>query len=176
MSGTVSEIGHTFTREAVVYLRDTYPVRMRAAVETLPAGDLWWRPHDGALSVGTILRHLEGNVRQWILSGLAGAPDERARRTEFTGAPEGEPADLLARYEATVREAAAVIERLDDAALAATHAIQGFRVTGLHAVLHVVEHVSWHTGQAVWIAKARAGAAHGIAFYDDAAIDRARNG
>ena len=60
-------------------------------------------------------------------------------------------------------------------ALARTHGIQGFEVTGLAAVLHVVEHFSWHTGQAVWIAKARAGAEHGLAFYDDARVNKARN-
>jgi uncharacterized damage-inducible protein DinB len=172
----MSSVAAIFTREAAGFLRDTYLARMRTAVETLPAADLWWRPHEGALCVGQILRHLEGNMRQWILSGLAGAPDARERAAEFAGEAAGEAAELLARYEATLREAATVIEALDDAALCATHAIQGFRVSGLSAVLHVVEHVSWHTGQAVWIAKARAGAAHGIAFYDDAAIDRARNG
>jgi uncharacterized damage-inducible protein DinB len=172
----VSALSESLAAEAAAFLRDVHLPRMRTAVETLPAGDLWWRPHEGALSVGTILRHLEGNVRQWILSGLAGAPDRRERSAEFRGPAEGGAAELLARLEATVREAAAAIEGLGEEALLALHAIQGSRVTGLHAVLHVVEHFSWHTGQAVWIAKARAGARHGIAFFDDARIDAARNG
>jgi uncharacterized damage-inducible protein DinB len=172
----VSALAASFARESAGFLRDTYLPRMRKAVETLPAEDLWWRPHEGALAVGTILRHLEGNVRQWILSGLAGLPDARVRSAEFKGPDEGTAAELLARLEATVRAAAAAIEGLDERALLAQHPIQGFDVTGLHAVLHVVEHFSWHTGQAVWIAKARAGARHGLAFFDDAKIDAARNG
>jgi hypothetical protein len=30
--------------------------------------------------------------------------------------------------------------------------------------------------QAVWIAKARAGAGHGVAFYDEARVNAAKNG
>ena len=53
--------------------------------------------------------------------------------------------------------------------------IQGFETTPFRAVYHVVEHFGWHTGQAVWIAKARGGPGHGIAFYDDAKINQLRN-
>ena len=71
---------------------------------------------------------------------------------------------------------------IDELYLAATSPAATARASALAhalicagAVLHVVEHFSWHTGQVVWIAKARAGAAHGLAFYDDAAVNAARN-
>lgn len=166
--------------ECAGYLRDTYVPRLTKALEILPAGDLWWRPHPDVISVGNVLLHLEGNVRQWILSGLGGAPDARARAGEFAadgvGAHAGATAsELLARLAATARDAATVIEQLSDDTLDGAVTIQGFATTGLAAVLHVIEHFSWHTGQVVWIAKARAGSAHGLAFYDDAAVNAARN-
>lgn len=169
------DIARDFAAESARYLAETYLPRLAEALAALPAGDLFWRPHPGALSVGTVLLHLEGNVRQWILSGLGGRPDGRDRAAEFaaTSGPEG--AELLARLEATVREAARVVEGLDAPALARRVRIQGFEMTALAAVYHVVEHFSWHTGQAVWIAKARAGADHGVAFYDEAAVNAARN-
>ena len=37
-------------------------------------------------------------------------------------------------------------------------------VSGLAAVLHVVEHFSWHTGQIAWIAKQRT--ANDLGYYD----------
>jgi uncharacterized damage-inducible protein DinB len=83
--------------------------------------------------------------------------------------------DLFQRLAETVRAAAAVIEGVSDELLDVPRTIQGFETTGLGAILHVVEHFSWHTGQVVWIAKARAGVAHGLSFYDDAAINAARN-
>ena len=172
----MSELSSTFLRECVGYLRDTYLPRLERALEALPGGDLWWRPHAGAITFGTVLLHLEGNVRQWIVSGLGGARDERDRASEFSASDGPDGAILLGRLAQTVQEACRVIEGLDEAALLAEHPIQGERVTGLHAVQHVVEHFAWHTGQALWIAKARAGADHGVAFFDDAKIDRLRNG
>jgi hypothetical protein len=35
--------------------------------------------------------------------------------------------------------------------------IQGYDVTVLEAIYHVTEHFSMHTGQIIWIAKARTG-------------------
>lgn len=164
-----------FAAESARYLREVHLPRLVRAVAALPPGDLWWSPHPECLSVGTILRHLEGNLRQWILSGLAGAPDARDRAAEFASAERPEAPELLARLRATVEAAAEHIAGLDAAALARPLTIQGFATTGLGAAYHVVEHFAWHTGQAVWIAKARAGAGHGLAFYDDAALARARN-
>jgi len=171
-----TSIAAGFVGDSVELLRDTYLPRMQRAVEALPHDDLWWRPHPDALAFGTILLHLEGNVRQWICSGLGGAPDQRNRASEFAAQSGPAVAVLLARLRATVEEACAVIARMDAAALERDYAIQGNRVSGRWAVYHVVEHFAWHTGQAVWIAKARAGARHGIAFYDDARANAARNG
>lgn len=163
--------GSLFVRESVRQL-PVYVQRLRRALETLPEADLWWRPHDRTTSVGNLLLHLAGNVRQWIVSGLGGAPDLRRRSEEFAAREGGTRAEVLAALEAVVRDAAEVIAGLDEEALAATTRIQGFETTGLGAVYHVVEHFSWHVGQIVWIAKMRAGEGHGIAFYDDAKLER----
>jgi uncharacterized damage-inducible protein DinB len=164
-----------FIDDACERLRDVLLPRLRRAVLALPEDDLWWRPHAGSTSVGVLLRHLEGNVRQWIVSGLGSRPDARKRSAEFVDGPSGDGAALLARLQDTVLAAVATIAALDDAALLRTHSIQGCAVSGLCAVAHVVEHFSWHTGQVTWIAKLRAGPAHGVAFYDDDALDAAHN-
>jgi hypothetical protein len=176
--GMADDIVTLFRREMDALLRETYVPRLARALAVLPPGDLWWRPHDGVIAFGTILLHLEGNVRQWICSGLGDVPDHRARAAEFAPgmADERDGATLLARLSTTVDQACTVIAELDGDALARPRRIQGFDVTGLHAVAHVDEHFSWHTGQAVWIAKARAGPAHGIAFYDEARVNAGRNG
>ncbi|MHC4845656.1 MAG: DinB family protein [Planctomycetota bacterium] len=164
-----------FCRESAQYLRDVYLPRMRRAVAELPPDELWWRPNDETTSVGNLLLHLEGNVRQWILSGIGGEPDARERQTEFD-AREGRDAQaLLDALGATVAAAALVIEGIDPRRMLTPMTIQGIETTPMAAVYHVVEHFSWHTGQVTWIAKARAGGGHGIAFYDDAALNAARN-
>ncbi|MDE0914666.1 MAG: DUF1572 family protein [Planctomycetota bacterium] len=169
-----------FLSRTCEYLSHTYPQRLTTALSVLPEGDLWWQPHSGALSVGTILKHLEGNVRQWILSGIGGEPDARERSGEFSNEyreeASGERTVLLDRLKATTGAAAELLASLQEDSMQADFVIQGFDVTGLEATYHVVEHFSWHVGQAVWIAKARAGIDHGIAFYDEAQVNRDRNG
>ncbi|MCP3696766.1 MAG: DUF1572 domain-containing protein, partial [Planctomycetaceae bacterium] len=40
----------------------------------------WWRPSESMNSIANLLLHLSGNVRQWIVSGVGGAPDVRKRQ------------------------------------------------------------------------------------------------
>lgn len=163
-----------FAKTSTTYLRE-YLARIERAVEILPEADLWWRPHPDTLSAGNILLHLSGNVRQWIVSGLGSANDGRDRAAEFAATEGATGAELLEALRRTVQAAAATIDALDERSAVQEYSIQGTKVRGWEAVYHVVEHFSWHTGQLVWIAKTRAGDGHGLAFYDDEAVNRAHN-
>ena len=162
-----------FLRVSAEYLVDVYLPRIETALAAMPEERLWHRPHPNTTSVGTLLVHLAGNVRQWILSGLGGEPDDRDRAAEFARET-GSSAECLQRLRTTVEAAGRAIRAMDADALARRHAIQGMNPTGLEAVYHVVEHFAWHTGQIAWMAKAH-DPDHGIAYYDDDAINRARN-
>src|SRR6185312_10301828 len=63
-------------------LRDFLP-KIAACANKLSDDDIWWRPNDTSNSIGNLLLHLSGNVRQWIVSGVGGAPDARDRPREF---------------------------------------------------------------------------------------------
>ncbi len=171
----MSDTSRTFLAESARYLREVYLPRLERAAEALPAGDLWWQPHEGCLSFGNVLLHLDGNVRQWLVSGLGGATDDRDRASEFAATDGPEVATLLGHLRETIDAAIAAFENLDDAALTKDYHIQGSDLSGQAAIYHVVEHFSWHTGQAVWIAKARGGPDHGVAFYNEAKVNAARN-
>ncbi|MGQ0552755.1 MAG: DinB family protein [Planctomycetota bacterium] len=164
-------LGLAFGDECARLLADTYLPRLRRAVGVLPETDLWWRPHEGSTSTGNLLLHLEGNLRQWIVCGLGGAPDLRERAAEFGARGGDSAAVLLAALQATIEAAAVVLRARDPAGWLEPVTIQGFETTPLQAALHVVEHCSWHTGQITWIAKARGGAGHGLAFYDEARLN-----
>lgn len=173
MSG--SDVSRLFVAATVGRLRDEYLPRITKAVAGLPVADIWWRPHESTTSIGNLLLHLSGNVRQWICSGVGGASDERDRASEFAAGEGAGAGTLLTILGDTVGEACRVIEALDAEALAERRRIQGFETTVLEAVYHVLEHFGWHAGQITWIAKERLGDGHGIAFYDEDAINRAHN-
>ena len=130
---------------------EEYVPRIARCVSMLGPDQVWHRPGPHSNSVGNLLLHLEGNVRQWILSGIAGAEDHRDRDAEFAASAESErrdPSELVERLHATVAEAVAVVEGLGADELLAHKQYQGrYEETGVAAVLHVMEHFSGHAGQ-----------------------------
>lgn len=130
-----------------------YMGKIAAAVEPLDEVQVWWRPNETSNSIANLLVHLHGNLSQWVLAGLGGEPFERHRDAEFA-VREGEPkAELLARLRTTVERCRAVVARLTAADLQRRHRIQKYELEGFRALFHTVEHMSYHTGQIVLLAK-----------------------
>lgn len=134
-------------------LEECWP-RLRTTVEGLSEEQLWWRPNQASNSIGNLLLHLSGNVRQWIVTSFNRHEDHRNRPAEFAEKAGGPAGPVLAKLGATLDEAAAVFARLTEEDLLAPMDIQGYHVTGLEAVYHVVEHFGMHYGQIIYIAKA----------------------
>ncbi len=146
-----------FLRQARHSLGEHHLPRILECLKMLPDEDIWWRPQLTSNSVGNLVLHLSGNVRQWIISGLGGEPDRRERDREFAERGPLPRRALVARLRTTVVEARKVLEGLGTRELKRVHSIQGFRVTGLEAVAHVVEHFTYHTGQIIFVAKLKLG-------------------
>lgn len=127
--------------------------RLRTVVESLRDDQIWWRPNDASNSVGNLLLHLNGNVRQWLVDSFNGITDTRDRPAEFAARTIVPREALLDRLGETLSEAAAVLDRLTEADLVRTCEIQGYTVSGLEAVYQVVEHFAMHYGQIVYVAK-----------------------
>lgn len=158
--------GRIFVELSKYFLTQEYPSKLRQCIEALPDGAVWARRNDDSNSIGNLLVHLTGNVRQWIVGGVGQRAVERNRSAEFAARDGGNGPELLRRLEDTLREAAGVIDNLTDADLTAERVIQGRATTVLGALYHVVEHFAMHTGQIVLLTKIHApGAIH---FYEDA--------
>lgn len=120
----------------------------------LTAEELWQRPNEHSNAIGNLIIHLTGNVSQWIVDGIAGETYPRDRDAEFAQRETLDTAVIVNRLEAAVARAIEIISELGAESLAQHRSIQGYDVSVLRAVLHVVEHFSWHTGQIVYAAKA----------------------
>jgi uncharacterized damage-inducible protein DinB len=139
-------------------LMEEYWPRLRECVESLTDEQIWWRPNAASNSVGNLLLHLNGNVRQWLVTSFNRSKDYRDRPAEFKQREVIPAATLLSRLGATLQEASEVLARLTEADLTAPMEIQGYKVRGLEAVYHVVEHFAQHYGQIVYITKMLRGA------------------
>ncbi len=149
----MSSVGASFLKESRSLLLGDYLPKIERCVDLLTDEQIWWRANPASNSIGNLLLHLSGNVRQWILVGLGGAPDTRDRDAEFAQRDMIPRDDLLARLRDTLREADQTLARFDEARLLERFTIQGLEVSALLAILHVVEHFSMHTGQIILLAK-----------------------
>ncbi|MES2177160.1 MAG: DinB family protein [Gemmatimonadota bacterium] len=159
-------LAEQFISQSRHYLAHEYPTKIQRCLDVLPADALWARADASSNSIGNLLLHLSGNIRQWIVSSIGGAPDQRLRSTEFAATEGGDAATLFSGLRATLDEADAVLARLTETDLAARRVIQGRDVSVFDAIYHVVEHFSTHTGQIVLLTKTYAPGA--VKFYEDA--------
>jgi uncharacterized damage-inducible protein DinB len=127
--------------------------RIRECAGKLSTDEIWARGHENENAIGNLVLHLNGNLRQWIISGVGGAPDARMRDAEFAARGGTERAELVERLESTVREAVAVIGKVTPERLAQHITIQKYDITVMEAIFHVVEHFSQHAGQIVFATK-----------------------
>lgn len=149
----VESLAKAFVDQAVEHLQDDFMPKIERCLEQLTEEEFWQRGSDAENSVGNLILHLCGNVRQWIVSGLGGATDCRERPKEFAARGGATGPEAMARLRETVREAISVLQALSPADLMAERPIQVYRKTGLQAVFHAVEHFSYHTGQIVFATK-----------------------
>jgi hypothetical protein len=149
--------GRAFIDRSRAYLTGEYLPKIRASLALLSREDIWWRPNEASNSVGNLVLHLAGNVRQWIVHGVGGRDDVRDRPAEFSAAAGRDAGELLGILEEALREADAVLAGLDPSSLHELRAIQGLDVSVLEAIYHVVEHFAGHTYQIIYVAKARSG-------------------
>lgn len=146
-------ISQAFLDQSRRLLTDSYMPRIEQSVAGLSVENLWWRANPESNSIGNLLLHLDGNLRQWIVSGLGGAPDVRERQQEFAERIETPGPELLARLRRTVGEADRVLANVAPATLLEDRRIQSYDVTVMQAIYTVVEHLSMHTGQIIVLAK-----------------------
>ena len=149
MAETVDQI---FLRASAKKLEQLWS-RIRDCLAKLSTDEIWARGHENENAIGNLVLHLNGNLRQWIISGVGGAPDTRTRDAEFAARGGIEIAELRARLESTVREAIAAIGKVTPERIVERVTIQKYDVTVMEAIFHVVEHFAQHTGQIIFVTK-----------------------
>lgn len=146
-----------FQAQSITYLRQDYLPRIERVIAPLTQEQIWWRPNDASNSIGNLMLHLAGNVRQWIVGGVGRQDIRRNRDFEFSTREPLSAVELVARLRSAVDDACAVIEGVTEAELPEPRTIQRFDTTVFEAIYHVVEHFAMHTGQIILLAKAQTG-------------------
>jgi len=104
-------LGDEFVAQARQQL-DSSVGLIRHCLGQLDDAQVWWRPREGMNSVGNLLLHLTGNLRQRFGSVIGGEPDDRDRPSEFTERGSVPKDDLQSRFEEAARRADEILAGL----------------------------------------------------------------
>ncbi len=132
---------------------------------------VWWRPDRSQNSIGNLVLHICGNLKQWTRAALTDEADDRQRQAEF------DQRDLIPKTELTrlIRETESFValhlmgtNPNNDSNLVLKKAwseadwlklrnVQGFEVTVLEAIIHTVTHFAGHTHQIILLTRLQLG-------------------
>ncbi|MDH3699419.1 MAG: DUF1572 domain-containing protein [Flavobacteriaceae bacterium] len=140
-------------------IKDNASLRMRDSIRMIEKSlsyfnddETWQKPNAELNSMANLLLHLSGNIRQYIISSLGKMPDIRQRDLEFSTSTGQSKEEVLQELKGTVNQAIEVIKNCDETELLRRREVQGFDLDGVGIIIHVVEHLSYHTGQiAFWV-------------------------
>jgi len=127
--------------------------RILKCMDQLDDEKIWWRPNEESNSIGNLVLHLCGNVRQWIYAGLGKNEDLRNRQMEFDERTIIGKVELKEKLVSTLELVHPVIANIPTEELLNIRSVQTFEETGLTILVHVTEHFSYHTGQIAYITK-----------------------
>ncbi len=120
-------------------------------MEQLSEADIWRKPNTATNSIGNLILHLCGNITQYGIASMQNIPDERNRDQEFETESGYSKNELLQKLKDTIKEAKKTFRTLGTEALLKKRSVQGFEFSGIGNIIHVTEHLSYHTGQiALW--------------------------
>jgi Protein of unknown function (DUF1572) len=138
--------------------------RIKHCLDQLNDEQVWWRSQPSLNSIGNLILHLCGNLRQWIVSGVGGASDLRNRPAEFAERGPIPKEELVSRLEAVVEEAKGILVRVDARQLTEVRRIQGLDVTGAAAIFDSVPHFRGHTQEIIHMTRLQLGEAYKFAW------------
>ena len=143
---------------AALYRRDLS--RLIQQVEAFPSDESLWQTLPGITnSAGTLVLHLEGNLREYIGRQLGQIPYSRNRPVEFTAKGLERP-ELVSRVDNLRRSIPSVIASLSPKTMEAQYpeTVLEKPLSTQAFLTHLYGHLNWHLGQIDSLRRALSGA------------------
>ena len=141
-----------FKEQSIYRIRESHH-RIIACLDLLDESQIWLKPNLALNSGGSLVLHLCGNITQYIISTLGGTPDNRNRDAEFAATGGKTKAELKSIFNHVIEQSILCIERTTEEDLSTLKKVQVYELTGVGIIIHVTEHLSYHTGQIAFLTK-----------------------
>ncbi len=127
--------------------------RIFQCLDILSHKEIWYKHNANTNSIGNLVLHLCGNVKQYIISGIGGQADTRERDIEFQDVHTYNAQDLKEKISGVLLEADAIVSKMPEELFVQKKSIQGFDHNYVSILVHVIEHLSYHVGQITFYTK-----------------------
>jgi uncharacterized damage-inducible protein DinB len=127
--------------------------QVRACLDALNDGQIWWRANEGSNSVGNLVLHISGATRWFIGHGVGENDYVRNRDAEFSEQGPMPKEALVAHLDFAISEANDVLSSFDPARVHETTDRTGKTISYGELILNHVLHFTTHAGQIVFATK-----------------------
>ncbi len=158
-----------FLRSVEYYICEQSIPHIEACLNLLNYEEVWTAPCNRCNSIGHLILHLEGNVRQYVFSGIGNAVDTRDRASEFNSRQCFPVDHMLVRLEELKARLKDAFTKISFEELLQKRKVQIYDLTVMKMLMHVMEHFTYHTGQIVYYTKIITG--KDLKFYDDTVLN-----
>jgi uncharacterized damage-inducible protein DinB len=165
----MEKIVQNFKEECIRRIEES-AAKINACHFKLAPHQIWHKPNAVSNSIANLILHLCGNMTQYIVATLHHQPDLRERSKEFYSRPDISSETLLSNFNTIITRVINIINKLSVNDLDASYEVQCYKESGIGILIHVTEHLSYHTGQIVYLTKMIT--ANNMNFYDDAALEK----
>jgi uncharacterized damage-inducible protein DinB len=145
-------ISADFKEQSIYRIKESHH-RIIACLDLLDQSQVWLKPNSALNSMGNLVLHLCGNITQYIISTLGGAPDHRNRDAEFAATGGKTKDELKVMFDDVIEQSIQCISDVNDFDLSTIKKVQVYELTGVGIIIHVTEHLSYHTGQIAFLTK-----------------------
>ncbi|MGB1928117.1 MAG: DUF1572 family protein [Mariniblastus sp.] len=146
------EISEEFARLSVDLLNQA-TIKVKHCVDQLTDDQVWWRPQPSMNSVGNLLVHIAGNLRQWGVVPFTLVTDHRDRESEFSPELRRDVTELIQELDSLVQTAKEQWHYLSVSQLSRVINIQGFSVSRMQAIIHASSHFVGHSHQIIQLTR-----------------------
>ena len=150
------QIEQKFCRQSSELLEQAV-VKTRHCLSQIKDDQIWWRAEPSLNSIGNLILHVTGNLRQWGIVPLTGADDLRDRPAEFAETARLSRARLLEQLNQTTGEAQDLWSHQPAERLKESRVIQGFDVSLMLAIIHASTHFVGHAHQIILLTRLQLG-------------------
>lgn len=127
--------------------------RIHQCLDELSVEEIWHKPNENSNSIGNLVLHVCGNLRQYFLNGIANQEDIRNRTLEFEERGPLSVDVLKSKMHGLIKDIEPVLQGISPETLVLEKEVQGFRMSVISILVHVTEHLSYHTGQIAFYTK-----------------------